>query len=333
LSATSNLLEVRGLRTSFETRRGRLVAVDGVSFALAPGEVLGVVGETGSGKSVTALSLLRLVDAPGRIDRSSEIVFEGTDLMRLSEGAMRAVRGRDIAMIFQEPMTSLNPVQRVGDQIAEVLEAHADLPQPAVRERVVELLRAVGLSDPERQARRYPFELSGGMRQRVMIAMAMALTPKLLVADEPTTALDVTIQAQILELVQDLRERTGMAMLIITHDLGVVAEVTDRVAVMYAGRIVESGPTRDVLDNPRHPYTQGLLAAIPELGMSKETPLKVIPGSVPSPLAWPRGCRFAPRCEFRFDKCDAYPPLFGDAARYAACWLREADGAHEGSDG
>ena len=323
------LLEVRKLRTSFATRRGRLVAVDGVSFSVEPGRVLGVVGETGSGKSVTALSLLRLVD--GQIERSSEIVFEGRDLTRLSDGAMRDVRGRDIAMIFQEPMSSLNPVQRVGDQIAEAIEAHDAVPAGAVQARVAELLRAVGLSDPERQARRYPHELSGGMRQRVMIAMAMACNPKLLVADEPTTALDVTIQAQILELMRDLRERTGMAMVIITHDLGVVAEVTDHVAVMYAGRIVEYGPTRDVLDNPRHPYTQGLLGALPELGMSKETPLKVIPGSVPSPLAWPKGCRFAPRCEHRFDKCDVYPPLFGDAGRHAACWLREDDGVHEES--
>jgi oligopeptide/dipeptide ABC transporter ATP-binding protein len=323
------LLEVRGLRTSFDTRRGSLVAVDGVSFTVAPGEVLGVVGETGSGKSVTALSLMRLVDSPGRIERSSEIVFQGKDLMRLSEGAMRDVRGREIAMIFQEPMTSLNPLQRVGDQIAEALEAHEHLDPAAVRARVAELLRAVGLSDPDRQARSYPFELSGGMRQRVMIATAMACKPKLLVADEPTTALDVTIQAQILELMRDLRERTGMAMVIITHDLGVVADVTDHVVVMYAGRIVEYGPTRDVLDRPKHPYTQGLLAAIPELGMSKKTPLKVIPGSVPSPLAWPAGCRFAPRCEFRFDRCIVYPPQFGSAARHAACWLREGDGVHE----
>jgi oligopeptide/dipeptide ABC transporter ATP-binding protein len=234
-------------------------------------------------------------------------------------------------MIFQEPMSSLNPVQRVGDQIAEAIEAHEELPRGRVEARVAELLRAVGLSDPERQSRRYPHELSGGMRQRVMIAMAMACNPKLLVADEPTTALDVTIQAQILELMRDLRERTGMAMVIITHDLGVVAEVTDHVAVMYAGRIVEYGPTRDVLDNPKHPYTQGLLGAMPELGMSKETPLKVIPGSVPSPLAWPKGCRFAPRCEHRFDKCDAYPPLFGTAARHAACWLREDEGVYEES--
>jgi oligopeptide/dipeptide ABC transporter ATP-binding protein len=328
---TQPLLEVRKLRTVFETRRGPLVAVDGVSFAIAPREVLGVVGETGSGKSVTALSLLRLVDAPGRIERSSEILFNGADLTRLSDAEMRDVRGREIAMIFQEPMTSLNPVQHVGDQIAEVLEAHENLSPAGVRERVVELLRMVGLSDPDRQARNYPFEMSGGMKQRVMIAMAMACNPKLLIADEPTTALDVTIQAQILELMWDLRERTGMAMLLITHDFGVVAQVADHVAVMYGSRIVEYGPTRDVLDNPRHPYTQGLLAAMPVLGMSKETPLKVIPGSVSSPLAWPRGCRFAPRCEFRFDKCDVYPPLFGTAGRHAACWLREGDGVYEES--
>jgi peptide/nickel transport system ATP-binding protein len=325
------VLEVRKLRTSFNTRRGRLVAVDGISFDVAEGEVLGVVGETGSGKSVTALSLMRLVEPPGRIDGASEIVFDGRDLMRLSDAAMRGVRGGEIAMIFQEPMTSLNPVQRVGDQIAEALEAHENMAAAEVRHRVAELLRAVGLSEPERQARRYPFEMSGGMRQRVMIAMAMSCNPKLLVADEPTTALDVTIQAQILELMRDLRERTGMAMVIITHDLGVVAEVTDHVAVMYAGRIVEYGATRDVLDYPKHPYTQGLLGAMPELGMSKETPLKVIPGSVPSPLAWPKGCRFAPRCEYRFEKCDVYPPLFGTAERHAACWLREDEGVHEES--
>ena len=329
---SSPLLELRRLRTSFDTRRGRLVAVDGVSFTVSPGEVLGVVGATGSGKSVMALSLMRLIDAPGRIDPSSEIVFDGKDLMRLSDRAMRNLRGRDIAMIFQEPMTSLNPVHRIGDQIAEVLEAHTGLSLAEVRARVQDLVRAVGLSDPERQARRYPFEMSGGMRQRVMIAMAMACNPKLLVADEPTTALDVTIQAQILELMRDIRERTGMAMVIITHDLGVVAEVTDNIAVMYAGRIVEYGRTRDVLDRPKHPYTQGLLAAIPELGMSKETPLKVIPGSVPSPLAWPQGCRFAPRCEYRFEKCDIYPPLFGAAPQHAACWLQEAEGVFEESE-
>jgi oligopeptide/dipeptide ABC transporter ATP-binding protein len=305
------LLEVENLRTYFETEAGLARAVDGVSFSVDKGEVLGIVGESGSGKSVTSLSIMRLVpQPPGRIMPGSRILFKGRDLLGLSAAEMRHIRGNDIAMIFQEPMTSLNPVYPVGDQIAEAIRYHRGVGKRQARARAVELLRQVGIPDPERRAADYPHQLSGGMRQRVMIAMAISCEPDLLIADEPTTALDVTIQAQILDLLAELRERLGMAMILITHDLGVVAQVCDRVVVMYAGQVVEEASVDDLFREPRHPYTEGLLKAIPRLGKPVER-LAVIPGTVPSPTAWPVSCRFHPRCPYGWDLCvEAAPGLF-----------------------
>ena len=337
------LLEVTDLRTYFETESGVARAVDGVSFSVERGEVLGIVGESGSGKSVTSLSLMRLVpQPPGRIQPGSSVRFRGEELLELSEAKMRGIRGNDMAMIFQEPMTSLNPVYPVGDQIVEALRHHRAISKREARERAVELLRLVGIADPEARASAYPHQLSGGMRQRVMIAMAISCEPELLIADEPTTALDVTIQAQILELLAELRDRLGMGLILITHDLGVVAEVCDRVVVMYAGQVMEQGSVRDIFQNPRHPYTEGLLKAIPRLGQSVER-LAMIPGTVPSPTDWPLSCRFHPRCPYGWDLCvEKMPPLF-DAGRGRAsrCWLEEhperrewvrrETGAYEGS--
>jgi oligopeptide/dipeptide ABC transporter ATP-binding protein len=325
-SAEDPLLEVIGLHTSFNLPRGRVVAVDEVSFSLSRSRVLGIVGESGSGKSATALSLMRLIDPPGVIDPGGVIRFDGVDLLRLGEREMRGYRGKELGMIFQEPMTSLNPVLRIGDQIAETILAHEFVSRREAERRAVDLLEQVGIADPARRSRQYPFELSGGMRQRVMIAIAVACHPKLLIADEPTTALDVTIQAQILDLMADLRARTGMAMVIITHDLGVVAEISDEIAVMYAGKIVEFGPTRQVLDSPQHPYTEALIRSIPEPGAAKEFPLAVIPGHIPDPLHWPSGCRFAARCEHAFERCAELPERFGNSDQWSACWLREDAG-------
>jgi oligopeptide/dipeptide ABC transporter ATP-binding protein len=316
------LLRVEGLRTYFGTPRGVLRAVDGVDFALGPGETLGVVGESGSGKSVTALSVMRLVDRPGQVLPGSRIVFEGRDLAELTETEMSRIRGNDISMIFQEPMTSLNPVFTVGDQIAEAVELHEGLGKKDALARAVEMMRLVGIPSAERRVADYPHQMSGGMRQRVMIAMALSCNPKLLIADEPTTALDVTVQAQILELMKDLRERLGMAILLITHDLGVVAEMVDEVAVMYAGRIVERGPVADVFAEPQHPYTEALLRSIPLVGMRYTQPLEAIRGMVPSPLDWPDGCRFAPRCDYAFDRCRTEDPrLLPVPPQESACWL------------
>jgi oligopeptide/dipeptide ABC transporter ATP-binding protein len=315
------LLEVRDLRTSFATEGGEMRAVDGVSFAIRPETTLGLVGESGCGKSVTALSIMGLVpQPPGRI-AGGEIVFEGEDLLRLSPSRLRDLRGNEIAMIFQEPMTSLNPAFTVGDQIAEALERHRGLSRAEAMARAVELLGRVRIPSPESRAHDYPHKLSGGMRQRVMIAMALACDPKLLIADEPTTALDVTIQAQILELLRRLRAETGMAVLLITHDLGVVAELADEVAVMYLGRIVEKAPVRALFETPHHPYTIGLLGSIPKLH-EKETRLAAIEGMVPSPLAPPDGCRFNPRCPFAVERCRREePPLLELAPGHvAACW-------------
>jgi len=317
------LLEVRELRAHFRTDAGIARAVDGVSFHIAKGETLGLVGESGCGKSVTSLSILRLIpDPPGRIERGSSIRFRGRELLDLSESEMRAVRGNDIAMVFQEPMTSLNPVYTVGEQVAEAVRLHRRLPRPVAWQRAVEMLALVGLPAPADRAHAYPHQLSGGQRQRVMIAMALACDPELLIADEPTTALDATIQAQILELLRDLRQRLGMALLLITHDLGVVAEVCDRVAVMYAGRIVEDGPVRRIFDDPRHPYTQGLLRAVPRIGAPAER-LAVIPGQVPAATAWPAGCRFHPRCPHAWDPCRSSEPdrIALPAGGGACCWL------------
>jgi oligopeptide/dipeptide ABC transporter ATP-binding protein len=316
------LLKVENLRTWFDSDRGPIRAVDGVDFEIQTGRTLGVVGESGSGKSVTALSVMRLVDAPGNIAGESRIVFEGRDLTDLDEKTMEGIRGDEISMIFQEPMTSLNPVQRVGEQIAEAVRSHQRVSAKDAAARAVEMLELVGISEAPRRANDYPHQMSGGMRQRVMIAIALACNPKLLIADEPTTALDVTIQAQILELMTELRERLGMAMMLITHDLGVVAEMCDDVVVMYAGRVVESGPVADVFTSPQHPYTEALLQSIPMLGMTQAEPLRVIRGTVPSPLDWPEGCRFEPRCDYAFPKCrEEHPPLFQVGNQQSACWL------------
>ncbi|MFP4624644.1 MAG: ABC transporter ATP-binding protein [Gemmatimonadota bacterium] len=317
------LLEVQDLRTYFHTEDGIARAVDGVSFQVDRGEVLGVVGESGCGKSVTSLSIMGLVDEPGRIEEGSRIRFDGRELTALSEGEMRKVRGNDIAMIFQEPMTSLNPVYPVGDQIAESLRLHRGLDKRAARERAVELLTLVGIPVPARRVDEYPHQLSGGMRQRVMIAMALANEPDLLIADEPTTALDVTIQAQILELLLELRREMGMAVLLITHDLGVVAEVCDRVVVMYAGQVVEEGPVTEIFRRPAHPYTQGLLAAVPRPDR-RGGELAVIPGTVPPPTRWPAGCRFRDRCPYAWDRCATLPGLLPAGPEQAGrCWLIE----------
>ena len=316
------LLKVENLRTWFDSDRGPIRAVDGVDFEIGAGRTLGVVGESGSGKSVTALSVMRLVDTPGNIADESRIVFEGRDLTELDEKTMEGIRGDEISMIFQEPMTSLNPVQRVGEQIAEAVRSHQGVSAKDAAARAVEMLDLVGISEAPRRANDYPHQMSGGMRQRVMIAIALACNPKLLIADEPTTALDVTIQAQILELMTELRDRLGMAMMLITHDLGVVAEMCDDVVVMYAGRVVESGPVTDVFTSPQHPYTEALLQSIPMLGMTQAEPLRVIRGTVPSPLDWPEGCRFEPRCDYAFPKCsEEHPPLFQVGNQHSACWL------------
>jgi oligopeptide/dipeptide ABC transporter ATP-binding protein len=318
------ILRVENLRTWFDSDKGPIRAVDGVDFEIEAGRTLGVVGESGSGKSVTALSVMGLVDEPGHIYEGTKILFDGRDLTELDEKAMEKIRGDDISMIFQEPMTSLNPVYSVGEQIAEAVRYHEKLGGKAAAARAVEMLELVGIPEAPRRANDYPHQMSGGMRQRVMIAIALSCNPKLLIADEPTTALDVTIQAQILELMTDLRERLGMSILLITHDLGVVAEMCDDVAVMYAGRIVERGPVADVFRSPQHPYTEALLQSIPMLGMTQAEPLRVIRGAVPSPLNWPVGCRFEPRCDYAFDRCrEVDPPLFPVPPQESACLLCE----------
>jgi oligopeptide/dipeptide ABC transporter ATP-binding protein len=320
-----SLLEVRNLRTYFHTDAGTAKAVDGVSFHVEKGEVLGIVGESGCGKSVTSLSVMRLVpQPPGEIMTGSEIRFDGRDLLALPESEMRRVRGNDIAMIFQEPMTSLNPVYTIGDQIAEAVRLHRSGSRRDARQQAIDVLRLVGIPDPAERVDAYPHQLSGGQRQRVMIAMALSCEPDLLIADEPTTALDVTIQAQILDLLAGLRQRLGMAVVLITHDLGVVAEVCDRVIVMYAGRVVEEGTVEQIFRDPRHPYTQGLMRAIPRLGRSTDR-LAVIPGLVPSPTEWPHGCRFADRCPYSWELTEREEPdLFEVAPGHRSrCWLEK----------
>ena len=302
VDAEEHLLEVRNLCTYFHTEEGLGKAVDGVSFALRRGETLGLVGESGCGKSVSALSVMRLIpQPPGQIE-SGEILFGGRDLLRLSEDEMCRVRGNEIAMIFQEPMTSLNPVLTCGFQITESVILHQGVSKQEARNRAIEMLRLVGIPAPEQRVDEYPHQLSGGMRQRVMIAMALSCNPQLLIADEPTTALDVTIQAQILELLQRLQEELKMAVLMITHDLGVIAEVADRVAVMYAGQVVEYASTRDLFNSPQHPYTRGLMQSVPRLDESRER-LDIISGIVPDAREFPEGCRFAPRCPLAEDRC------------------------------
>ena len=317
------LLEIENLQTHFRTPEGVNRAVDGVSFTVEAGETVAIVGESGCGKSVTAGSVLRLIpEPPGKIKGS--IRFEGVDLLKLDERAMRDIRGNQISMVFQEPMTSLNPVLTVGRQIGETLRLHQGLGREAAERRVVEMLRLVGIAEPERRAREYPHQLSGGMRQRVMIAIALACNPKLLIADEPTTALDVTIQAQILDLMSELKQRVGAAIILITHDLGVVAEIAERVLVMYAGRKVEEARVSELFRSPRHPYTQGLLGALPRLGSSvndKATRLVEIPGAVPSLKHRIAGCVFASRCALARDVCRHVPPALEHKApgHLAAC--------------
>jgi peptide/nickel transport system ATP-binding protein len=323
---TVPLLSVDNLRTYFHTPAGVARAVDGVSFDIAKGETVGVVGESGCGKSVTALSLLRLIQPPGRIEAGSRILFEGRDLLMLGTEEMRQVRGNRIAMVFQEPMTALNPVFTVGDQIAEVARVHDGASRAKAWERAVEMLSIVGIPSPRERAGNYPHQMSGGMRQRVLIAMALVMNPALLIADEPTTALDVTIQAQILELLAKVQREFGTAILLITHDLGVVAEAASRVVVMYGGQVVEQAPVRTLFAEPAHPYTKGLMQAMPRVGMNRER-LTTIPGSVPPPTAWPSGCRFRDRCAFAWDRCEreapalvAVTPVHG-----ARCHLAEGD--------
>ncbi|MDX6591462.1 MAG: peptide/nickel transport system ATP-binding protein [Gaiellales bacterium] len=305
---TEPLLEVRDLKVSFRTEDGLVRAVDGVSFTLAKGEVLGIVGESGSGKSVTMMSVMRLIIDPNAIFEG-EVIYKGRDLMSLSQDEMRGVRGAEIAMIFQDPMTSLNPVYRVGWQIAEQIREHERMSSREARARAVELLGAVGIPNPRTRVDDYPHQFSGGMRQRVMIAMALSCNPDLLIADEPTTALDVTIQAQILELIRRLKIDFDSAVVLITHDMGVVADAADRVAVMYAGRVVEEGPKRSVFYDAQHPYTWGLLGSIPRLDRPKPRRLTAIPGVPPSLIRLPPGCAFAPRCAHRFERCHIDPPL------------------------
>jgi len=323
----SRVLEVENLRVTFPGADGRRVAaVDGVSFGLSRGETLALVGESGCGKSLTSLSLLRLVPAPGRIEPDSRIRLGDADVLALEGEALREIRGRRIGMIFQDPMTSLDPVFRVGDQIAEGILAHFKVSKREARERAVALLRDVGIPDPGARADAYPHQLSGGMRQRVMIAIALAAEPEILVADEPTTALDVTVQAQILEVLDRLRTERGMAVLLISHDLGIVAGRADRVAVMYAGQIVEEASTAALFARPSHPYTQGLFGSIPRLA-GPVARLRPIPGTVPSPAAWPSGCRFRPRCPHAFEPCMREPALreVGPEQRMR-CWLEDVRG-------
>lgn len=319
------LIEVKNLKTYFYTEDGVVKAVDGVDFHVFPGEVLGLVGESGCGKSVTSFSIMRLIGVPGKIVEG-EILFEGKDLVTATEQEMMQIRGNRISMIFQQPQSALNPVFRAGDQISEVLNIHQDFGKEAGEKRAIEMLKLVGIPEPERRAESFPHELSGGMAQRVMIAMALACVPDLLIADEPTTALDVTIQAQILDLIRDMRTQIGSAVILITHDLGVIAEMADRVAVMYAGEIVEESPVAILYDSPFHPYTIGLIGSVPVLGEVRDS-LDVIPGSVPNLVNLPPGCRFAPRCVARLDHnlsvcTDNRPPLVSVSKDHKVrCWL------------
>jgi peptide/nickel transport system ATP-binding protein len=320
----SAVLEVRDLRVSFPgPDRSRFHPVDGVSFSLERGKTMALVGESGSGKSLTSLALLQLVPSPGRVEPGSMIQMGDTDVLALRGEALRRIRGRRIGMIFQDPMTSLNPVFTVGNQIMEGILAHFKVRRSEARERALQLLQEVGIPDPAARLKAYPHQLSGGMRQRVMIAIALSAEPEILVADEPTTALDVTVQAQILEVLDRLQESRGMAVLLITHDLGIVAGRADRVAVMYAGQIVEEAPTARLFANPSHPYTQGLFASVPRISGPLRR-LRPIAGTVPAPTAWPSGCRFRPRCPQAFDKSELEPPMLPvEADHQMRCWLAD----------
>lgn len=318
---TEPIIQVKNLKTHFYTSDGVVPAVDGISFNINPGETLAIVGESGSGKSVTSISIMRLVpNPPGKIVEG-EILFHGEDLLKKNDNEMRSIRGNRISMIFQEPMTSLNPAYRVGDQIMEALRLHQGLSKEVALAKAIEMLTLVGIPSPEKRVHDFPHQLSGGMRQRVMIAMALSCHPELLIADEPTTALDVTIQAQILDLLRKLRKEMGTSIMLITHDLGVVAEMADRVAVMYAGKIVEKAGVEDLFANPLHPYTEGLLKSIPKMDSNKEK-LYAIEGVVPNPLHLPPGCRFAPRCPYAQDRCLQKEPTLekvGDN-RWVSCY-------------
>ncbi|MEI6875959.1 MAG: ABC transporter ATP-binding protein [Spirochaetota bacterium] len=346
MSDSSTLLDLRDLRTEFRTRRGVVPAVDEVSVSVGRGEVVGIVGESGCGKSVTSLSLLGLVTHPGKVVGGSAL-FEGLDLLKLDNRGIRAIRGRDISMIFQEPMTSLNPVYTVGKQVAECLRSHASgVSAKAAKAAVTEMFAMVGMPEPEKRFDSWPHQLSGGLRQRVMIAMALICKPKLLIADEPTTALDVTIEAQILALMKDLRRDTGTSIMLISHNLGVIAETCDRVYVMYAGRVMEEADVFELFDSPEHPYTRGLLAsmprideAVPRLGEEPRKALYSIRGNVPDMQALPKGCRFAPRCDSAMEKCrESEPPLLGAGGsagvpslkpHLSRCWLAKGEGGPE----
>jgi oligopeptide/dipeptide ABC transporter ATP-binding protein len=327
------LLDVRNLKTHFFTREGVVKAVDGVDLSIRPGEVLGLVGESGCGKSVTSRSIMGLIKKPGKIVEG-EVLFEDQNLLDLSEKELVNIRGKEISLIFQQPQSSLNPVFRVGKQVEEVYRLHTEMKKEEIRQRAVELFRQVDIPDAEEKSLAYPHEMSGGQAQRVMIAMALAMEPKLLIADEPTTALDVTIQAQILDLMRELKKNIGTALILITHDLGVIAEMADRVAVMYAGVILEKADVRTLFKDPLHPYTQGLLESIPTLGATKEY-LAVIPGAVPSLVDLPAGCRFAPRCkarvEYGLDICTEVEPslALADPERRVRCWLYEDYEGHQ----
>ena len=323
----NNILEIKNLHTYFYTDSGVIKSVDGVDIELREGSTLGIVGESGSGKSVTALSVMGLLMGTTGKVAEGEILFEGRDLTKLDDEERRKMRGEKISMIFQEPMTSLNPVMKIGDQITECILMHNNISRQEAWDKAVEMLKLTGVPRVERMMKEYPFQLSGGQRQRVMIAMALVCKPKILIADEPTTALDVTIQAQILDLMENLKQKTGTSILFITHDLGVVAEVCDDVVVMYSGRVVEKGDVRSIFASPSHPYTRGLLASIPKLGECAEE-LESIPGNVPNPKYMPQGCKFAPRCSCAFDKCREEEPGFYDVGEghMSRCWLCEKKG-------
>lgn len=326
-----SLLKVKDLKTYFDTDRGTVKAVDGVSFEIEPGETLGIVGESGCGKSVTSLSIMRLVAKPvGRI-AGGQVLLKGKDLARLSDKEMQRIRGNEISMIFQEPMTSLNPVYTIGDQIMEPLMLHQHLPTNLARAKAIEMLHIVGIPNPETRVDEYPHQLSGGQRQRAMIAMALACNPSLLIADEPTTALDVTVQAQILDLMNNLKKEFNSAIMLITHDLGVIAETAQRVVVMYAGKVVEEAEVIPLFSSPQHPYTQGLLRSIPRINEDRKR-LDVIEGVVPNPLNFPPGCRFHNRCPHCFEKCRSEdPPLYIlESGRKVRCWLFENHGPKAG---
>ncbi len=318
----SAILEVRNLRTVFETGSGVVNAVNGTSFSVDPGEAVGIVGESGSGKSATALSIMRLIPEPPGKTTADAILFQGRDLLTLSSREMLRIRGKEIGMVFQDPMSSLNPVLTIERQLREPLERHLNMSTDKARKRSIELLRMVGIHDPANRVDAYPHQFSGGMRQRVMIAMALAAEPKLLIADEPTTALDVTVQADIVDLIKSLRTEFGLAVIWITHDLGLLAGFADRILVMYAGQIAEEAPTRQLYGNPRHPYTMGLLRSIPHLRSDRSIELKTIVGNPPDMVDLPPGCSFRPRCEFAVEKCQENPPLLHvEEGHNAACWV------------